>query len=408
MQPAMLLRMPCAASVTAAPSTPNRTSTPDREMPTALLAIRMLAKISANRTTVTSTVCSDLLMRSDLSSRLVKRRMRKCVTISSSKKRPIPISHCFRPRLSTESTNSCSASSLLGTVSNTMLGIPFLLLDSCAAHLFFSIQYPAPKVTTEFSKMRCPFFRRYALFCAAVLKNPANFAILPVIQLVQNRILHGQTGESIMKTDVILIDGSEESFAQALRQTEAVARYRDLTKKQAMRLQLLAEEMTGMLRSIVGEAKADFWIESKGKDFELHLSALTRMDADKREALLKASTSGKNEAAKGFMGKLWDLVTQMSEPVFAHEPSVYDYGFVHTDSGAFDAPVGVGLHTAIGSWSLQNYKETIAANSEEAADAWDELEKSIVARLADEIRISINGNAVEMVIFKRFAPEADA
>ncbi|MBQ5986918.1 MAG: hypothetical protein IJL59_06600, partial [Clostridia bacterium] len=74
-----------------------------------------------------------------------------------------------------------------------------------------------------------------------------------------------------MKTDVILIDGSEESFAQALRQTEAVARYRDLTKKQAMRLQLLAEEMTGMLRSIVGEAKADFWIESKGKDFELHL-----------------------------------------------------------------------------------------------------------------------------------------
>ena len=211
-----------------------------------------------------------------------------------------------------------------------------------------------------------------------------------------------------MKTDVILIDGSEESFAQALRQTEAVARYRDLTKKQAMRLQLLGEEMTGMLRSIVGEAKAGFWIVSKGKDFELHLSTLTRMDADKREALLKASTSGKNEAAKGFMGKLWDLVTQMSEPVFAHEPSVYDYGFVHTDSGAFDAPVGVGLHTAIGSWSLQNYKETIAANGEEAADAWDELEKSIVARLADEIRISINGNAVEMVIFKRFAPEADA
>ena len=46
----------------------------------------------------------------------------------------------------------------------------------------------------------------------------------------------GQTADP--DEDVILIDGSEESFAQALRQTEAVARYRDLTKKQAMRLQL--------------------------------------------------------------------------------------------------------------------------------------------------------------------------
>ena len=33
---------------------------------------------------------------------------------------------------------------------------------------------------------------------------------------------------------------------------------------------------------------------------------------------------------------------------------------------------------------------------------WDELEKSVVARLADEVKIGIAGHDVEMVISKKF------
>ena len=37
-----------------------------------------------------------------------------------------------------------------------------------------------------------------------------------------------------------------------------------------------------------------------------------------------------------------------------------------------------------------------------AREAWDELEKSIVANLADEVEIYIQGSHVELVIYKKF------
>ena len=36
------------------------------------------------------------------------------------------------------------------------------------------------------------------------------------------------------------------------------------------------------------------------------------------------------------------------------------------------------------------------------AEDWDELEKSVVANLADDVRIGIAGQDVEMVISKKF------
>ena len=38
----------------------------------------------------------------------------------------------------------------------------------------------------------------------------------------------------------------------------------------------------------------------------------------------------------------------------------------------------------------------------DADEAWDELEKSIVANLADEVTVNIVGNAVKIVITKTF------
>ena len=38
-----------------------------------------------------------------------------------------------------------------------------------------------------------------------------------------------------------------------------------------------------------------------------------------------------------------------------------------------------------------------------AAEAWDELEKSVVAHVADDVKVSIHGRTVEMVIIKALA-----
>ena len=60
-----------------------------------------------------------------------------------------------------------------------------------------------------------------------------------------------------MKTDVIEITALESGIKEALAQTEKAAVYRGLSRKETLRLQLLAEEMMGMLRTIEpGESRA--------------------------------------------------------------------------------------------------------------------------------------------------------
>ena len=204
-----------------------------------------------------------------------------------------------------------------------------------------------------------------------------------------------------MKTDVNTISPTGEGMAEALKETERAAAYRGLTAKESLRLRLLAEEMMGMLRTIAGEGRSSFWVEAEGKAFSLHLAAGVRMNADMREELLKAATTGKNAAVKGFMSRIKDVFVQLSEPDSAAiDPK--EYGFSYVDISSFDASMGVTTHGLLYGWSMKEYKSNLEEHREEEPDKWDELEKSITARLADEIKIFIRGNAVEMVVEKMF------
>lgn len=207
-----------------------------------------------------------------------------------------------------------------------------------------------------------------------------------------------------MVSDTITITSTGAGIAEALNETERTAAYKQLSHKQTLRLCLLAEELTGMVRSIVGHTEAQFWVEAEGDLFSLHLSTKTQLSPDVREALLKASTSGKNAAKRGFMGKLWDVILRMSEPGVP-TPSAYDSGYIYTDPGGFDTTMGVGLHTVMAGWSLDTYRQSLEQQGKQESEDWDELEKSIVAKLADEVKVFIRGDAVEAVIEKRFPPQ---
>ncbi len=204
-----------------------------------------------------------------------------------------------------------------------------------------------------------------------------------------------------MKTDVIAISPLGEGMAEALKEIERAAAYRGLTPKESLRLQLLGEEMMGMLRTIVGEGKSSFWVEAEGKTFSLHLRAGVRMNADLRDDLLKTATSGKNAAVKGFMGRIRDIFTQLSEPDGATmDPK--EYGFSYVDVSSFDASMGVTTHGMLYGWSMKEYRSAVEEHRAEEPEKWDELEKSITARLADEVKVFIRGNTVEMVVEKAF------
>ena len=136
-------------------------------------------------------------------------------------------------------------------------------------------------------------------------------------------VIKNLRGDNRMKTNTITINSRGEGILEALLETEKAAVYNNLTKKEALRLRLLAEEMTGMFRTIIPVTSASYWIEAEGKNYSLHLATKTRMNADLREELLSASTSGKNEAAKGFMGKLRDLFMQMGEYATVWRPWIW-------------------------------------------------------------------------------------
>ena len=172
-----------------------------------------------------------------------------------------------------------------------------------------------------------------------------------------------------MKSDVIQIDNKGNGMEAALNEAESVARFRGLNEKETMRLRMLTEEMLGLVRSVTGELAATFWIDSEDKAFALHLSTKTEMDASKRYQLISSSTEGKNEAAKGFVGFLRD---KLETALMAEDDGVlYDFNGI--------------------------------PQSEAAADnEWDRYERSILRKLADQIKIAVRGGKVEMDVLKKF------
>jgi VCBS repeat-containing protein len=122
------------------------------------------------------------------------------------------------------------------------------------------------------------------------------------------------------------------------------------------------------------------------------------MNAEMRKNLLSASTTGENSAAKGVTGKLRDLFERFLEPENGSLPNDLITGMDYAYSGGDFGTLSVA---AAGLWSMNRYKAAVKEGRAPEED-WDELEKSVVAKLADEIRIGIAGQNVEMVISKKF------
>ena len=195
-----------------------------------------------------------------------------------------------------------------------------------------------------------------------------------------------------MRSDTIKVSASGEGMREAIHQAEAVAAFKGLPRKESLRLMLLTEEMMGLLRGLTGEVDALFYIDDEDNDFRLHLITDTAMNSEKRKKLMDASTSHTNEAAVGFTGKLRSFFERAFEPLDSSGLPFMDAGMSAPDDDL------TGL--AMTYWSLNNYREHYAVKKD--TEEWDELERSIVAKVADEIRIGIKGSRVEMTIYKKF------
>ena len=199
-----------------------------------------------------------------------------------------------------------------------------------------------------------------------------------------------------MKTDVIVVSSKGSQIETALSQVDKVTAYKGLTGKNALHLRLLTEEMMGMMRSITGETEGKFWIEDEDNVYQLHLQVVTRMDSGKRDQLLSAASTGKNESARGLMGRLRDFFERGADEDIASmsSPLLLPDMFKNSTSPALDWE-----------WSMMRYENALSSrmmeNDTAAKEDWDELEKSVVAKVADDVKVAIRGRTVEMTIVKK-------
>ena len=199
-----------------------------------------------------------------------------------------------------------------------------------------------------------------------------------------------------MKTDVISVSGQKKMMETAIGQADKVAAYKGLSEKDAMHLRLLTEEMMGLMQSVTGASEGEFWIEDEDGEYRLHLLVRTLLSTEKKEQLLSVSASGKNESAKGLMGRLreffdWGIDEDItSNSLFL--PDMYE----HTSSPMLDWE-----------WSMRQYETALSARVAKdepgAQEAWDELEKSVVKKVADDVKVYIRSGTAEMVILKKLA-----
>ncbi len=201
-----------------------------------------------------------------------------------------------------------------------------------------------------------------------------------------------------MKTDVIAVSSKGTRIETALAQAEKMAAYKGLPAKDALHLRLLTEEMMGLMRSLTGETEGEFWIEDEENEYRLHLRVHTRMDSGKRQQLLSAASSGKNESARGLMGRLRDFFDRGAD----EDISALTSPLILSDAYDLSVPI-----TQDWEWSMVRYEDELSTrirrDDSRAKEAWDELEKSVVAKVADDVKVSIRGREVEMTIVKKLS-----
>ena len=199
-----------------------------------------------------------------------------------------------------------------------------------------------------------------------------------------------------MISNVCKIENGTKDLAAILRESEKVAEYNDLTHKQALQLRLICEEIDGMLPNIIQNFDGDLWIEFENGVCRVNVSLrYESFTSDKKEGLVGIAKNKKNAAATGIVGKIRSVL----EDMFLDEDIVWSADI--TPESICYATEYHGRMDYARCWSLEQYRASV--KQAEKAEAWDELEKSVIASVADDVIVGVKGKQADIIIVKKFA-----
>ena len=206
----------------------------------------------------------------------------------------------------------------------------------------------------------------------------------------------------VAKSDFTFVDSSKIDEGKIYARADELIEELDVSAKDAIHLKLLFEETIGMLKAMTADFRAEIWLEKYKNVCCLKLTAKTLMDAAKKKDLLTVSTDKGNSAVKGFMSKVSDIVENgllnYSEVMKLQQQ--YGTGYVSFGSmgiyGIMEGSSDPGIM-----WSLSDYRESLGneqGTDPSAQEAWDELEKSIVASLAKDVLVGVKGDRIDITM----------
>ena len=199
-----------------------------------------------------------------------------------------------------------------------------------------------------------------------------------------------------MKSNVCKIEKGSMDLDAILKESEKVAVYNELTHKQTLQLRLLCEEIDGMLPKIIDDFDGDLQIEFVDGVCKVNVTVqFEEFTFEKKEALINIAKNKKNSAAVGIVGKIRSGL----ENIFLDEEAIR-LGTMSCGAFHFSTGYSEGVDYAY-MWSLEQYKNTL--KKEEQAEAWDELEKSVIASVADDVIVGVKGKQANVIIVKKFA-----
>jgi len=158
----------------------------------------------------------------------------------------------------------------------------------------------------------------------------------------------------------------ENRVEEAVRAARTFALQQNLKEQDIMQVELLTEEMTELMHRLLGRAQRDFWVDGTGKILRLHARASTKPGSvEEYKKLVELSSSGHNDG-------IGTLNQRIMEAIMLGRRRIEEKG----DKHRFE-------------WSL---------SADEINE--DEIGRSILTSLADDIRISVKEDSVELLVVK--------
>jgi hypothetical protein len=199
-----------------------------------------------------------------------------------------------------------------------------------------------------------------------------------------------------MKSNVCKIEKGTGDLDAILKESERVAEYNGLSHKQALQLRLLCEELDGMLPNIIDDFCGELWIEFEEGVCKVNASIqIPELNTDKKAELIGIAKNKKNAAVVGIVGKIRNAIENFMLDDERMDALAFSAGSFGVSNG-----YGEGVDYAY-LWRLEEYRSTV--KKEKCGEDWDELEKSVIASVADDVIVGVKGTSAEIVIIKKFA-----